>query len=307
VGGDLYSVVAYGAAPVAGAPVFNAGNGVLLSPGSNYGTLGATVGNSQADTGGVNAPAGNLAGGLSTAATGATIPGGNAFFGTASLSYAANNGGIFWPGYSITDPLADNNFSVSDSRGRATYVSNVVINNGQAGVVFGVSGFLPPGTQGFASLSGTFVDTAVGGVVKQQATDAVVIAAENNGSGLPNFVQNVAVGGAVNNGVAVNSRTFYLQTIDAFGNLRFTAYGIALLPAINYAVGDTLTLDGTMTLAVDPPIDFEIFSIPLDPLNTFPLIGFSGPIVPEPSSLVMGCTAIALGLGLTWLRRWKAA
>jgi hypothetical protein len=288
--------------------VFNAGNGVLLSPGNGYSTLGATVGNSQVDTGGVNAPAGNLAGGLSTAATGATIPGGNALFGTGSLSYAANNGGIFWPGYSITDPLADNNFSVSDSRGKATYVSNVVINNGQAGVLFGVTGFLPPGTQGFASLIGSFTDTAIGGAIKQQATDAVVIFANNiAGSGLPNGEQNVAVGGGVNNGVAANSRSFYLQSIDAFGNLRFTAYGIALLPAINYAVGDTLTLDGTMTLAVDPPIDFEIFSIPLDPLNTFPVIGFSGPIVPEPSSLVMGCTAIVLGLGLNWLRQWKAA
>ena len=54
-------------------PTYHAiGNGFLTSPGNGYGSLLATQGNFQTDFGGANAPNGNLAAGINTAANAAT-------------------------------------------------------------------------------------------------------------------------------------------------------------------------------------------------------------------------------------------
>jgi hypothetical protein len=303
VGGDNYSVIAYGAPAVAGAPTFGA-NGNLTSPGLGYSTLGANVGASQIDTGGIAGPVGNLQLGLNTAATAATIP--NALFGAGLLSYTANNGGVFWNNFFQSDLIVDNNFSTSLSRGIASYNVNVNIPIGQAGVILGVQGFLPPGTQAFASLAGTTTLMA-GAAVVQKAENAVVITGENNGSLLPNTVQNVSVpvAGGVNQGVAANSSLFYASALDAFGDLNFISYGVALFNGAAYVPGQTLSLDGTLTLAVDPMADLQFFMLPLNLPggNPFPLIGFQAEGVPEPASLVMAGTACLFGLGYWKLRR----
>ncbi len=155
-GGDVYVVSPYGGAPQASPSFFS--NGALQSPGQGYGSLGNSTGNAQVDFGGINAPNGNLAAGINTSATGASIP--NPLFGSGNLSFNSSNGGIGWSNFGVTDSNIDNNFSVNASHGVATYLVNSAFAAGQAGVFLGIQAFLPAGTQGFAALVGTFTLTS---------------------------------------------------------------------------------------------------------------------------------------------------
>jgi hypothetical protein len=305
VGGDNYSVQAYGGAAQAN-PSFLP-NGFLSSPGMGYGTLLNTVGNFQTDTGGINAPNGNLAGGLATAANAGTLP--NASFGVGALAYQSSNAGILWSNYFQSDSAAGNTFSTNNSRGIATYAVNGIVANGQAGIVLPIAGFVPPGAQGFAALVGTFTLTAPGGAVIQSAQDAVIITAQNNGSGLFNGVQNVSIpiAGGVAQGVAANSSSSFVSNLDGQGDLLFNAYGIALLPGVNYLPGDTLRIDGTLSIAVDP-ITFRVTDLLPLPLPPFPIIGLGPSTTPEPSSFMLGAMSIVIGLGFArWRHRRQAA
>ncbi len=134
-----------------------------------------------------------------------------------------------------------------------------------------------------------------------------------NGSGLPNGVTVFSnpIGGGVNEGVAANSTTFSTQSTDGSGNLTFLGLGVALLPGASYAVGDTISMDATLTLAVDPMASLTIDPFILDPNSfTLPLIGAGSPQsaeLPEPSSAVMGGTGAILALGYFWHRRRQIA
>jgi len=311
VGGDNYTVQSYGG-PGRGAPVFNSiNNGFLASPGHGYRSLTGTLGNFQTDSGGANAPAGNLAGGIHTSASPATHP--NPLFGVANVSQSVGKDGISWDSFRVTDNAADTDFSVVDSRGRASYAVNTALPEGQASVALGVRGFLPVGTEGFASLVATFTLTTAGGVVVQRAEDAVIVYANNiPGSGLPNGVENYSVDRAdgVAEGVADKSITGFNPVVDGSGNLDFVAFGVAFLPGVSYRPGDILTIDATLTVAVDPmaTLQFELIPTSLTGLPPFGTGAVSPDVsVPEPGSIVMSGLGIAIGLGYAFRLRGRAA
>jgi hypothetical protein len=207
-------------------------------------------------------------------------------------------GGIFWPSFSIRD--------FAPAGGTAsTNVSNGValLGNGRrgfaarAGAFLGVRGFIrkpvgPGGAIGYvaASLVGRIGIYDAAGALLQTIDPAIFI--RSDGPGLRPDLTNSSV---FVDGVLNPPGTAAFNVLFPPGGVSFIAWGVISVPVVVPRNGFVL-LDGTLSLAADPDVTLEVFTVPFHELPEdvpMPDIGFAA-YVPEPS----GAAMLLIGSGL---------
>jgi hypothetical protein len=207
-------------------------------------------------------------------------------------------GGIFWPSFSIRDfSLAGGTASTNVSNGVA------LLGNGRrgfaarAGAFLGVRGFIgkpvgPGGSIGYvaASLAGRIgVYNAAGGLL-HTIDPAIFIRSDGPGARADLTNSSIFVDGVMN-----PAGTAAFNFLFPPGGVSFIAWGVISVPVFIPA-GGFVTLDGTLSLAADPDVTLEVFTVPFHELPEdvpVPDIGFAAH-VPEPS----GAAMLLIGSGL---------
>ncbi len=202
---------------------------------------------------------------------------------------AGFRGGVFWPSFSVADfAPAGGTASTNASNGTALLGNGPRGFSARAGAFLGVRGFIrkplgPGGEIGFvaASLAGRIgVFNAAGGHLH---TIDPAIFIRSDGPGLRVDVTNssVFVDGVLNPpGTAAFNALFFP------GSAFFSAWGVISVP-VEIPRNGFITLNGTLSLAADPDVTLEVFTLPfqqLPPDVPLPDIGFAA-YVPEPSSI----------------------
>lgn len=198
-------------------------------------------------------------------------------------------GGIFWPSFSIADfAPAGGTASTNVSNGVAVLGNGRQGFSARAGAFLGVRGFIrkplgPGGEIGFvaASLAGRIgVFNAAGGLL-QTIDPAIFIRSDGPGLRVDVTNSSIFVDGVLNPPGTAAFNVLFLP-----GSISFIAWGVISVP-VEIPRNGFVTLDGTLSLAADPDVTLEVFTVPFSELPSdvpLPDIGFAA-YVPEPSSL----------------------
>lgn len=258
---------------------------ILASPGHGYLLADPVVGNNVASTGGppgLNIPVGNT---LFLNWTGGLSPQDNAPFGSGRAT-------IYGPAatFGLTDATPGGGGTAS--YGIESWISNYTINQhvtGTFGTFLAISGSIGVGNNAaaVAALQTEVLATGPGGGAPVQYTfGPLILAAANTPGGL----NNVAVYDA--NGIAGSGAAISVDASGDFNGLAINDY------AADFAAGTTLSVVSTLTFYADPAsLEASTPDLSLIPGGKLPDFAFGSVSVPEPSSIVLGGTAmLALSL-----------
>jgi hypothetical protein len=275
------------------APVFDASHN-LITIGNNLGTVGAVIppqSNSGGNFPGTISQCINLGGGCGI------IP---APFGTATTAEFSGNYFIGFY-FAISDPTAaDGTASITYAGAGNSGANQITFTNTSGGPVMGYVGAVLAIHGFFGGQANAVVGAALDGAISWNGgapQEATVVLFGSSLAGQPTSV--FAAGVGATNGT-------YFNCGFAFGCNDFIAWGVSLLNGgqqITIPNGQTLTLNGALSVIADPPISSGIFS--LDPRTTvtpgtiLPDFGAAGS-TPEPSTLALVGGAL---LALVWKRR----
>ncbi len=276
----------------AGGPVFDASHNLTVI-GNNLGTVGVVNGvpvNTAGNFPGAFSQCINLGAGCGAIA---------APFGTASTNEFSGN---YFVGFyfAIGDPTAgDGKASITYAGAGNGGANQITFTNtsgnsvtGYVGAVLAIHGF-------FGGQGGAVVGAALDGAISWNggnAQEATVVLFGSSLQGQPTST--------FGSGVAAGNLS-YFNCGFAFGCNDFIAWGVSLLnngQKITIPNGQTLTLNGALSVIADPPISSGIFS--LDPNGTvtpgtiLPDFG-ANELAPEPSTLALVGGAL---LALVWKR-----